>query len=91
MPRAAPGTDTRNLPRDAGAFGTATVKSSVAAVFVLESKTVHTPPPPSPAADGNVTLRAKYIAIAASIALPPADNASRPICTALGSSAAMPP
>ena len=54
---------------------------------VLASCTMHTPEAPRLAADGKVTAIAKYIATAASVALPPASRMSRPTSAARLSSA----
>jgi hypothetical protein len=62
--------------------------TKASAVLVLSSCTMQAPDAPSPAADGNVTASAKYMAVAASVALPPLSRMSRPISAARLSSAA---
>ena len=54
---------------------------------VLLSWTMQAPDAPSPAADGSVTASAKYMAVTASVALPPLCSTSRPISAARLSSA----
>src|SRR5713226_1596246 len=62
--------------------------TKASAVLVLSSCTMQAPDAPSPAADGKVTASAKYMAVAASVALPPLSRMSRPISAARLSSAA---
>src|SRR5512144_1087260 len=61
------------------------------ASLVAALKLTHVPPPPRLACDGSVTAIAKYVAITASAALPPAARMSRPISAACGSSATTAP
>jgi hypothetical protein len=63
-------------------------KAKTSPTLVLESWTMHAPEAPSPAAEGKVTAMAKYMATAASVALPPPSRMSRPISAARLSSAA---
>jgi hypothetical protein len=55
------------------------------------ANTMQAPPPPIPAREGKVAVRANPKATAASAALPPRDSTSRAINAARGSSAATPP
>ena len=61
--------------------------TKASAALVLSSWTMQAPEAPRPAADGKVTASAKYIAAAASVALPPLCRISRPISAARLSSA----
>ena len=63
-------------------------KTNASPARVLASCTMQTPDAPRLAADGKVTAMAKYIATAASVALPPACRTSRPTSAARLSSAA---
>ena len=62
-------------------------KTNASPARVLASCTMQTPDAPRLAADGKVTAMAKYIATAASVALPPACRMSRPTSAARLSSA----
>ena len=63
-------------------------KTKASAALVLSLWTMQAPEAPRLAADGRVTAMAKYMATAASAALPPASRISRPISAARLSSAA---
>src|SRR5471030_2610649 len=62
-------------------------KTNDSASRVLALCTMQAPEAPSPAADGMVTAMVKYMATAASVALPPDDSTSRPTSAARLSSA----
>src|SRR5215470_15932973 len=62
-------------------------KEKASPALVLALNTTHVPAAPRLAADGRVTAIVKYIATAASTALPPAIRMSRPTSAALLSSA----
>src|SRR5918994_6983175 len=63
-------------------------KTKASAALVLSLWTIQAPEAPRLAADGRVTAMAKYMATAASAALPPASRTSRPTSAGRLSSAA---
>ena len=72
--------------------GAARARNSIAwPRFSPPWNSTQTPPPPRLTREGRVTAMAKYIATAASTAVPPLPSTSRPISTARGSSPATTP